>query len=1125
VRPRHLAPVAAVLALTIAGFLGARLLGERQARRDSEHRAELAAEQIRARVRDAASLAESLGRFMTSGRVTSQAFATNASRWLSPAGFPAAAWVQRVPASRRAAYERRIGHPIVTRDRRRRIVPVGARSSYVAATLASDIPPTAMPGIDLGGVPGLDPTLSLSRARDSVRATPLATLRDGTQGLFLVRPAPRRNGGVVEPGFAVVFVPTAELRTAVTYTGSLLLTAGGTSIGERPGGAVADHTFTEAGRRFDVVVAHDGVSGAAGVLPWIILAAGLMLAALADALGVSAGRRSKAKAEVDRLFTLTPDLITVAGSDGSLKRVNPAFEARLGYTESEVLGRPAVEFVHPDDRSASLSESRRLLEGATILVFENRLVCKDGSHRWIEWTATPVPEEGLLYGIGRDVTERRHAETELERLVAQQESLRRVATLVAKEAPPEEVFEMVAEEVARALGDVDCAAMRDEGDGTASAVAVWGSRGFAGVTLGDRLPLDGDSVVAVALAEGQPARVDDYSAATGTIAERVRGVGIRSAVACPIVFGQRVWGALVVGAYRDDPPPPETEARLAQFSELVATSIANAEARDEMERLASEQAALRRVATLVAKESPPAEVFAKVAEEVASVLGDAECSLFRDEGDGTATVVALWGLGDSPSLQIGGRWPIDGNGVIASVLRDGRPRRIGDYSGVIGALAVNAREQAGIRSAVGCPIVVRGHVWGAMVAARHQPDAFPPNAENRLARFAELAATTIANAEARAQVERLAAEQAALRRVATLVAKGASPMVVFDAVAAELEALLGADRVTLSRYERGDEITVVAHRGSDAVGVPPGTRVNHEGRNVTTTVRRSERPARMEKHGPTQGAIAGLVDDIDQRTSVGAPVVVDGGLWGVAVATWHGEESPPADTEQRMAQFAQLLDTAIANADSRDQLTASRARLLTAADEARRRVVRDLHDGAQQRLVHTVITLKLAQRALHQEKNGDAESLIADALDHAQQGNTELRELAHGLLPAVLSRGGLQAGVSAVVARLDLPVELDVTPERFPAEIEASAYFVAAEALTNVVKHARAQRAAVTAFVEDGTLCVEVRDDGVGGADPDGHGLVGMADRVAALEGRLKIESPVHGRGTRVTATLPLPSG
>ena len=374
--------------------------------------------------------------------------------------------------------------------------------------------------------------------------------------------------------------------------------------------------------------------------------------------------------------------------------------------------------------------------------------------------------------------------------------------------------------------------------------------------------------------------------------------------------------------------------------------------------------------------------------------------------------------------------------------------------------------------------------------------------------------------EEESQLRRLAEEQAALRRVAMLVAEGAPPAAVFEAVAAEMNRLLDADGVALSRYEPGNEVIILAHSGLDAELVPPGTRLSHEGENLTAIVRRRGRPARMENYAGTRGAIAELVRTLGVRVAVAAPIVVEGRVWGVVVANWREKQSPPADTEQRMAQFAQLLDTAIANADSRDQLTASRARLLTAGDEARRRVVRDLHDGAQQRLVQTILTLRLAQQALT-GADGEAASLVEEALELAEEANAELRELAHGILPPALTRGGLRSGVRAVVERLDLPVRVDVPPERFPAEIEASAYFIVAEALTNVVKHAQATHAEVTASVQDGTLRVEVRDDGTGGADPGGQGLLGMRDRATALGGRLEIESAA-GRGTLVAATLPV---
>jgi signal transduction histidine kinase len=431
-----------------------------------------------------------------------------------------------------------------------------------------------------------------------------------------------------------------------------------------------------------------------------------------------------------------------------------------------------------------------------------------------------------------------------------------------------------------------------------------------------------------------------------------------------------------------------------------------------------------------------------------------------------------------------------------------------------------ARERE-IRSAVGCPILVRGRVWGALGVAGYEAEPCPPETEAHLAQFADLVATAITNAEARAEVERLAEEQAALRRVATLVAQGATPTAVFDAVAAEIKGALDADHVVLCRYEPEGELTVVAHRGSGAARISPGLRLRHEDDSVEAGVRATERSARIETRERTRGIIAELARAGEVRVAVGAPIVVEGRLWGVVSARWSAEPSPPSETEERMAQFAGLLDTAIANADSRDQLTASRARLLTAGDDARRGVVRDLHDGAQQQLVNTVVTLKLAQRALHEGRE-ETESLMGEALMHAERAKSELRELAHGILPSILTRGGLRAGVESLVTRLALPVDVDVVGDRYAADIEASAYFIVAEALTNVVKHAQAERARVRVFADDDVLRVEVRDDGLGGANPRGHGLVGLGDRATALGGRLTVESPAAG-GTLVSATLPLP--
>jgi PAS domain S-box-containing protein len=885
----------------------------------------------------------------TSGTgVTSDQFARNALRWLSPAGFAAAAWVEQVPDSRRAAYERRIGQPIVTPDERRSLVPAGSRSSYLPATLVSGFDPMAVPGIDLSGEPGMATVLTRATRLDGVAATPVAPPSTGTSGLFLVAPAPNLIGEVLRPGYVVLFVSDVTLRAAARDTPMVQITAAGTSTEARESPKTASRSFTEAGQRFDVLVPQEAVVGAAAVAPWIILAAGLVLACLAAALGVSSVRRTRAQDELDRIFTLSTDLIAVADFDGHFTRVNPAAEQILGYTEEELLTRPYLELVHPDDREKTASEAAAIGHGKTALSFENRYVRKDGSERVLEWTSTPVVEDRLMYAMARDVTERRRAEAEAKRLADEQAALQRVATLVAREASQAEVFAAIAEEIGQLLGTEEVRMLRYEDDRSAVVVA---SRGHKDVLpIGSHLGLEHDSTASRVFRTGRAARIDDYARVSGPIADQARSAAIRCVVATPVLVEGRPWGAITAGTSRAEPLPPDTESRMGQFTELMATAIANT--------------------------------------------------------------------------------------------------------------------------------------------------------------------------ESHARAERLADEQAALRRVATLVAEGASPTAVLDAVAGEMEALLDADQVALNRFEPGEEILVLAHRGLDVARTPVGSRVSTQGESVTAIVRRTGRPARMEDYEGAGGALAELARATGLRSSVSAPIVVEGRLWGLVTASWTSEESPPPDTEERMSQFAQLLDTAIANADGRDQLTASRARLLTAGDEARRRVVRDMHDGAQQRLVHTIITLKLAQRAL-QQNDGAAESLVGEALEHAEQGNAELRDLAHGILPSALAHGGLRAGIDSVVARLDLPVHVEIPAERFPAEIEASAYFIVAEALTNVVKHAHAERADIKAAVENGMLRVEVRDDGIGGADPSGHGLVGMGDRVTALGGRLEVESPAGG-GTLVAAALPL---
>jgi signal transduction histidine kinase len=368
---------------------------------------------------------------------------------------------------------------------------------------------------------------------------------------------------------------------------------------------------------------------------------------------------------------------------------------------------------------------------------------------------------------------------------------------------------------------------------------------------------------------------------------------------------------------------------------------------------------------------------------------------------------------------------------------------------------------------------------------------------------------------------RLADEQAALRRVATLVAEAAPRSEVFETVTREVGILSGADLARMERYESGESVIGVAGWSwEEGPELAVGTRFSLEGASIAAMVHDASRAVRVDSFVDAHGPIALEAQGLGIRSSVGWPIFVEGRLWGVIAASSKSETPFPADTESQMAECTQLVATAISNAEARTEVAASRARIVAAADDERRRVVRDLHDGAQARLVHTVVTLKLAQRAL--QNGADVSAQLTEALVSGEQATVELRELTHGILPTVLTKGGLRAAVDALASRTPVPVEIDVSVGRLSSAVEATAYFVVAEALTNVAKHAHDAHAEVTARIENGTLEVQVSDDGVGGAQPEGGGLVGLADRLAALDGELRIESPAGG-GTLLAAAIPVP--
>jgi signal transduction histidine kinase len=708
----------------------------------------------------------------------------------------------------------------------------------------------------------------------------------------------------------------------------------------------------------------------------------------------------------------------------------------------------------------------------------------------------------------------------LRALAEEQAALRRVATLVARGAAPEEVFAAVAEEVGNLL-PVDSATMCRYEPGDALAfVAQWGSVA-ARFPVGSRWKLGGHNLGTLVFETGRPARVDSYSdESSGSIGAGVREEGIRSAVATPIIVEGRPWGLIAAGSLLEQPLPSDTEARLVSFTELVATAVANAESRAALARLAQEQAALRRVATLVARATPPPEVFAAVAAEVGQVLAVDFAILVRYDPQDMLEVVGTWTRTGAPApTPVGGRLPLGGRNVTTEVYQSGQPARI-DYSDVSGVIGQVASGGWGLRSSVGVPVSAESRLWGCMVVAFSGQELrpLPAGTEARLASFTELVATAIANTQARMELRGFAEEQAALRRVATLVAAGAPAQEAFAAVADEAGRLFLADGANLYRYEPDGTATIVASAGGRFT---VGSRVKLEGKNTATLVYQTGRAARVESYDDTSGPLGAEARKRGIRSSVGTPVMVEGRLWGMLAVGTSTEQQLPPDTEARLASFAELAATAIANAESRSELAASRRRIVAAADQARQRIERDLHDGTQQRLVSLGLAARIAEASVPAGQD-DLRAEVSRVAAGLADAVAELQEFSRGIHPAVLSERGLGPALRTLARRSTVPVELDVTAgARFPGPVEIAAYYVASEALANVMKHARASRIEVSLTVRDGSLLLSVRDDGAGGADPArGSGLAGLADRVEALGGSIHVHSEA-GTGTNITVNLP----
>jgi signal transduction histidine kinase len=511
------------------------------------------------------------------------------------------------------------------------------------------------------------------------------------------------------------------------------------------------------------------------------------------------------------------------------------------------------------------------------------------------------------------------------------------------------------------------------------------------------------------------------------------------------------------------------------------------------------------------------DVVRAVAEHVLPPFGADGLAIHAFQGDRLETVGLV---GHPPEYQ--GYWsrlhgfPLTSHPIISDVFHTRTPLFIETkaellrrYPEMVSSTATSPKNAWAF-----LPLIASGRAIGCCIVSFARSRSFSEEERTLLTALSGLVAQGLERARLYDAEHARAQEQAALRRAATIVACSPVSTEVFSAVAVEMGRIIGADSTAIERCEPDGTVTVVGSWSRP--GAPqlftPGSRLPVEDGSVSALVLQTWQPSRAtsNKDVPGEGEV------------VGSPVVVEGHLWGAVIAFSAGPEPLPEDTEERMFDFIELVATAIAKAESRAELVASRARVVAAADASRRRIERDLHDGAQQRLVALGLELRAAEAELPSEL-----IQIKEQVSHAATGLDgvleELRELSRGLHPAILSKGGLTPAIKALGRRSAIPVELDLHVDRSLADqVEVAAYYIVSEALTNVAKHSHASVVTVRADVEDTVLRIAVRDNGNGGADPrQGSGLMGLVDRVEAIGGTLCIDSPV-GKGTSLLATIPI---
>jgi PAS domain S-box-containing protein len=562
-------PVVVVVLLSGAGFLLTTHAVEADRDRAAQRRADVGAQRVRGALERARTFAIGLGNALEGERAPNgRRFAALEGSATATVGLTAALWVERVTARDRRAYERRIHGPIRTLTGQR---TAGRAPVYLPATFHTSL---QLPkGVDVSGVPAIRATVRDPTSVFAGTATPSGTLA-GRRGFFVVQAA-RFGRGPGSAGFLVVFVPAGWLSLSVEDVRRLAISLDGRRLEGRLAAAPdASTTFGDLTRRWQVDVAREPAAGLQATLPWLALVWPATTALIVYLVGRGILRRRRAERQVDEIFDLSLDLLCVAGTDGYFKRVNPAFEQTLGYTSAELLSRPIVDFVHPDDRAATQDAIDVLGRGEAVERFENRYVRSDGGICRLEWSTRLVPERGLMYAAARDVTENRM-------LVGEQAALRRVATHIAQGDDPAHLFQAVAVEVGQLLEADATRLLRYEEDGTASIVAGYGAFDPA-LGVGARITLGRSQVWGRVARDRSAGRTDHLDASSDPLAQSLGHLGATAAVAAPILVSGRVWGVIVAAFNGTEALRTDTEARIAQFTELVATAVANAQSTAEL---------------------------------------------------------------------------------------------------------------------------------------------------------------------------------------------------------------------------------------------------------------------------------------------------------------------------------------------------------------------------------------------------------------------------------------------------------------------------------------------------------------------------------------------------------------